>query len=74
MSDTFGVKFVDDHALPIGQDWIFVVVDGGLYFVVKESRVTPEVLNDAWAAYRRMIFGPKIPRPRLLESINRAAS
>jgi len=58
------VKFVDDRALPEGQDWIFVEVDGGLYFVVKESRVTPEVLDQAWAAYRRMAFGPAIPHPR----------
>ena len=64
MSDEYGVKFVEDHELPPGQDWIFVEVDGGLYFVVKESRITPEVLNQAWAAYRQMEFGPPIARPR----------
>jgi hypothetical protein len=64
LSDGYGVKFVEDHALPPGQDWIFVEVDGVLWFVVKESRVTPEVLAQAWAAYRRMAFGPPIARTR----------
>ena len=64
LSDEYGVKFVEDHELPPGQDWIFVEVDGALWFVVKESRVSPGVLNQAWAAYRRMTFGPPIPRPR----------
>jgi hypothetical protein len=48
----YQVRFVDDHELPEGVDWAIVRAsdDRALCFI-KQSRVTPAVLSDAWAAW-----------------------
>lgn len=48
------VAFIDDNALPEGHDWALVEVAGDVYFVVKRSRVSPQVLEEGWAAFRHL--------------------
>jgi len=65
LAGMYAVRFVEDDRLPLEQDWVFVEVDGVLYFVVKKSQVTPDVLEDAWAAFRQIFRGgPPMPKPR----------
>lgn len=47
----YQVRFVGDKDLPAGIDWAFAGVAGDALFFIKESRVTPEVLGEAWAAW-----------------------
>lgn len=63
VSGRYGVKFIGDEDLPEGQDWALVVDHADTWFVVKESRITPEVLEAGWAAYRQSIQ-PHVPSPR----------
>lgn len=53
LAESHTVKFVRDDQLPQGQDWALLECDEVTYFVVKESRISERVLEDAWAAYRR---------------------
>lgn len=48
----YRVAFVGDGELPDAQDWAMIRVGGVVVFAVKESRVTPCVLEQAWQAYR----------------------
>jgi len=64
MAGKYGVKFVADDALPEGQDWVLVMVDGDTFFVVKESRVTTEALEEGWTAYRQFAPEPVVPTSR----------
>jgi hypothetical protein len=46
------VEFVADTALPEHTDWAIATTDvGSTYFFIKESRVAPDVLSEAWAAW-----------------------
>lgn len=46
----FTVRFVHDHALPEGHDWILGITDNDERFLfVKRSAVSPRVLEEAWA-------------------------
>lgn len=49
----FGVAFVDDDEPGLeGRDWAVVLVGQTVVSVVKRSRVSPEVLADAWVGFR----------------------
>lgn len=56
------VAFIDDDELPEGQDWALLQVGEDVYFVVKRSRVSPEVLEEGWAAFFLLLQS----RPRLI--------
>lgn len=48
------VEFVADDALPDGTDWAIAATDvGSTYCFIKKSRVSPEVLSEAWAAWEK---------------------
>jgi hypothetical protein len=49
------VRFANDDELPPGQDWMLLEVEGKTYCVVRSSKVCPEVLEEAWAGYRRLV-------------------
>lgn len=51
---TFGVHFVRDDRLPEDHDFLMAhdPGTGDVYAFIRESAVTPRVLEDAWAAYR----------------------
>ena len=62
------IHFVDDSELPEGCDFLFVAIpEGGLIFY-RESALSPQSLEDSWAAYRAL-GGPHrtapARRPRL---------
>jgi hypothetical protein len=48
------VKFVDDSKMPEGHDWMIVEADGDFVCVLRQSRVCPLVLEEAWAGYRTL--------------------
>lgn len=50
----YGVTFIQDGELA-GQDWALVRTPTGTQLFICESEVTPEVLEQAWAAYRRSV-------------------
>lgn len=51
----YSVKFVDDGALPAGHNWAIARDgDGNFYAFIKQSKVSPCVLEQAWAGYREL--------------------
>lgn len=50
----YGVTFVQDGELA-GHDWALVKAPTGTQLFICESTVTSEVLEQAWAAYRRSV-------------------
>lgn len=62
----YQVRFVNDNDLPVGIDWAFANTSDGALFFIKASRVTPEVLGEAWAAWegenrRRYLSSSRTP-------------
>lgn len=53
----YGVMFVQDDELPTM--WALVRFDGRTRLFIRESSVTPEVLEQAWAAYRKSVGIPE---------------
>lgn len=49
---THAINFVDEAALPEGQDFLFVSIPSGALIFYRESALSPAVLEDSWAAYR----------------------
>lgn len=46
----FRIKFVEDKDLPKNVDWAIARDERGQMFFVKQSRICPDVLAEAWAA------------------------
>ena len=62
----YTVTFVEDCQLPERVHWALIRDgQGGFYFIVKRSKITPLVLAEGWAAYRKAIRIPA-PRPSLI--------
>ena len=47
----YQVRFTDDSGLPADTDWVIARRGGVSYLFVKESRLCPELLAEAWAAW-----------------------
>lgn len=65
------IRFVDD--LPGEHDFLFVEVPDGALLLCRRRAITPQVLEDAWAAYRAMIGtdgGPDRPEGRHRASLS----
>jgi len=58
----YEVAFVDDDALPDGNDWVLVKMPDCWVFAVKRSRVSPQTMQEGWAAYRHRL---SVPSPRV---------
>jgi hypothetical protein len=61
----YAIQFFNDDSLPLCRggmpDWVFIRTStGDVILYIHEDAVTPEVLTDAWAAYRDM--EPALPR------------
>lgn len=71
-----GVAFINDDALPEEQDWALLQVGEDVYFVVKRSRVCPEVLDEGWAAFFLLLQSQPtlVPAPRSSLNGDRARS
>lgn len=48
------MQVISNEALPEGNDWAIVEVEGCIAFLCKRHAWTPEVIADAWAAFRRL--------------------
>ena len=48
----YEVRFVEDHKLPKGKDWMMIRSPTECFVFVKEKAVCPSVLEETWAAYR----------------------
>lgn len=48
----YDVRVVDDTALPADHEWALMEHSGHYTFLVKRSAQGPQVMADAWAAYR----------------------
>lgn len=59
--NNYRVVFVSDQALPEGQDWAIVECGDETVCVMKQSRISPDMLEEAWAAYRILL---SVPAPR----------
>lgn len=51
------INFVSDEAMPPGHDFIFVALPMGALMFYRESAITPQTLEDSWAAYRALQRG-----------------
>ena len=52
----YKVLFVKDGDLPDGHAWALARdVDGSCYVFIKQGCVTPRVLEEAWAGFRRIV-------------------
>lgn len=47
----FEVFFVEDERMPAGHDWALARVGTKFYALIRATRVVPEVLAAAWAAF-----------------------
>ena len=52
MQRRHAVQFIPDDTLPEGFEWALAEVGDEITFLVEQSHVRPEVLEEAWAAYR----------------------
>ena len=51
----YAVRFVNDADLPSTHAWVLAYdMDGNVYAFIKQSCVTPRVLEEVWAGYRRL--------------------
>lgn len=57
----YSIRFVDDSALPNGHDFVFVQADEDYAIFFRESAISPQMLEDAWAAYRALDAAPPPP-------------
>lgn len=69
----YGVRFIDDHELPEGHDFAMIRTPEDCVFFFKRSKVTPKVLEQAWAAYRALPGVDAVPLNQRLESPQRLA-
>lgn len=52
---TYDVRFVHDQALPRDHDFVLLARGpDSVHVFIRESALTPAVLEDAWAAYREL--------------------
>lgn len=66
MSDTYGISFVGDEALPPGHDFAFVTTPEGAWVFYRESALCPQAIEDSWAAGRVLrSLGDLDPAPAL---------
>lgn len=56
----YQVVFVEDHELPAAHDWVLVKAARVFYAFLRKSRVTAEVLAEAWAAFVRFVSEPDV--------------
>lgn len=50
----YRVAFVPGEALPPNQPWVFIEYDGEVWLAIRQDAVTPETLEETWAAFRDM--------------------
>lgn len=48
------IQFVECDELPVGVNWALVRRGDDVVLFIREDRVTPCVLEEAWIGYRRM--------------------
>jgi hypothetical protein len=48
----YSIHFVGDGELPEGHDFLFLETTDGALFFLRESALSPRLLEDSWAAYR----------------------
>ena len=58
----YAVQYVKDEELPTNQAWAMIRQGPRYCLFIKASQVTPEVLEEAWAGFRRMV--DRIPAQR----------
>lgn len=56
------IHFVDDGELPTGHDFMLVDLPEGALIFYRESALSPQPLEDSWAAYRAL-GGPSRDTP-----------
>jgi hypothetical protein len=47
----YEVVFVQDDELPEGKDWALLRAGSVIYAFIKASRLTADVLSEAWSAF-----------------------
>lgn len=50
----YAVRFVEDEELPPSYDWALIRAGDSVCAVIKSSRLTTRVLEDAWLGYRAL--------------------
>jgi len=56
----YAIKFVSDDALPDDHDFALVQTSQDVVVFFRESRLSPQVLEDSWAAYRSLQERPAL--------------
>lgn len=67
------IQLIADDGLPGGCDWVLVEHDEQITLFIKEHALTPDILQEAWAAYR-LLTEPRHPRPHVVAPRHRAAT
>lgn len=62
------IKFVADNALPEGHDFVLIQTPTATVVVYRESAITPDLLEQSWAAYRALVE-PLADEPRRLSLV-----
>lgn len=68
----YGIRFVGDDELPEGHDFVFAHAGESAMIFYRESAVSPESLEDSWAAYRATLGRQPRDPSELREVVERA--
>ena len=55
MAPQHEVLFVCDRHMPPEHDWMMIEMPDAVVCVVRDSQVSPQVLEEAWAGYRDLL-------------------
>lgn len=69
------IRFVSDEVMPEGHDFVFLQTLDWAVILYRQSAITPETLEDSWAAYRALGGRDRSPRPpvRVVDPCRRPA-
>lgn len=62
MREQHQVRFVGEDELPEDVDWMIARDDEQTFCFIKQGRITPDVLMEAWDGYRKLV---QVPRQRM---------
>lgn len=69
----YHIKFVPEGYLPSNEPWVFFEYDGELWLAIKQVDVSPDTLEECWAAFRRMAGCDYVSTPKTASAASAAA-
>ena len=68
------VEYVEGYLLPPGQDWAMAQTDDAYYLFLRKGAIRPEVLEQAWSAFRLLSERPAHRNEEMRQAVLRGIS